>query len=115
MYNENNVFAKILRGEIPSKRIYENDYALAFYDISPRANTHVIVIPKGPYTDIYDFTANAPIEMQSGFWSAVRATADKLGVQENFRSIANTGLGAGQSVFHFHLHIMADERFKSDF
>ena len=115
MYDKNNVFAKILREEIPSKKVYEDDYAMAFYDANPRAKTHVLVIPRGEYTDIYDFTQNAPAELQAGFWAAVRNTVDKLGLRENFRTVANTGYGAGQSVFHFHIHIMSDERFKTDF
>ena len=115
MYAKNNVFAKILRGEIPAKTVYSDDYALAFYDNAPRAKTHVLVVPRGEYTDIYDFTANAPTELQMGFWRGVRATVDTLGLRENFRAVANTGPGAGQSVFHFHVHIMSDERFKTDF
>ena len=115
MYDKNNVFAKILREEIPSKKVYEDDYAIAFYDANPRAKTHVLVIPRGEYTDIYDFTQNAPAELQAGFWAAVRNTVDKLGMREIFRTVANTGHGAGQSVFHFHIHIMSDERFKTDF
>lgn len=115
MYDTNNVFAKIIRGELPSTKIYEDDYALAFQNIAPRAKTHVLVIPKGEYTDIYDFTSNAPAELQARFWNAVRETVDKLGMGDNFRAVANTGAGSGQSVFHFHLHIMSDERFKTDF
>ena len=115
MYDNNNIFAKIIRGDAPSTKIYEDDYALAFQNIAPRAKTHILIIPKGEYTDIYDFTANAPTELQSGFWNAVRKTVEKLGVSGNFRAVANTGAGAGQSVFHFHLHIMSDERFKTDF
>ncbi len=115
MYDSNNVFAKIIRGEIPCKQVYSDEYALAFYDVNPRAKTHVLVVPRGPYTDIYDFTSNAPIEFQMGFWRAVRNTVNELGLTGGFRSVANTGATAGQSVFHFHLHIMSDERFKTDF
>lgn len=115
MYDSENVFAKIIRGEIPSRRVYEDDYAVAFYDVSPRAKTHVLVVPKGPYTDIYDFSEHADAELQAGFWNAVRKTVDELGLGGNFRVVANTGTGCGQSVFHFHLHIMSDERFKTDF
>ena len=115
MYDKNNVFAKILRGEIPAKTVYSDDYALAFYDNAPRAKTHVLVVPRGEYTDIYDFATNAPSDFQAGFWRAVSATVDALGLRDNFRTVANTGPGAGQSVFHFHVHIMSDDRFKSDF
>ena len=115
MYDKNNVFAKILRGEILCKEVYSDDNVLAFYDVSPRARVHVLVIPRGEYTDIFDFTKNAPDELQKAFWQGVRNTVEKLGLRDNFRSVANTGRGAGQSVMHFHLHIMSDERFVEDF
>lgn len=115
MYDNNNVFDKIIRDEIPSQRLYADDFAVAFYDAYPRAKTHVLVVPRGEYTDIYDFTANAPEKLQIGFWNAVRKTVDALNLRDNFRIVANTGAGAGQSVFHFHVHIMSDERFKTDF
>lgn len=115
MYDVNNVFAKILRDEIPSKRVFENEYAIAFQNIDPRAKTHVLVIPRGEYTDIYDFTTRASQEVQTGFWHAVTETADVLGINGNFRIVANTGAGAGQSVFHFHVHLMSDAKFKTDF
>ena len=115
MYDKNNVFAKILRGEIPNKTVYSDDNVLAFYDVSPRAKVHVLVIPRGEYTDIFDFTQNAPAEMQMAFWDGVRNTVEKLGLRDNFRTVANTGRGAGQSVMHFHIHIMSDERFIEDF
>ena len=115
MYDTNNVFAKILRKELPSKRVFENEYAIAFQNIDPRAQTHVLVIPRGEYTDFYDFTTRATVEAQSGFWHAVTETADALGITGNFRIVANTGTGAGQSVFHFHVHLMSDAKFKTDF
>ena len=115
MYDVNNVFAKILRDEIPSKRVFENEYAIAFQNIDPRAKTHVLVIPRGEYTDIYDFTTRASQDVQTGFWHAVTETADVLGINGNFRIVANTGAGAGQSVFHFHVHLMSDAKFKTDF
>lgn len=107
MYDKNNVFAKILRGEIPANKIYEDDYSLAFHNIAPESKIHVLIIPKGEFTDIYDFIANASNDLQTEFWRAVNATADKLNLKE-FRTVANTGAGAGQSVFHFHIHIMAN-------
>ena len=115
MYDKNNVFAKILRGEIPCKEIYSDDNVLAFFDVAPRAKVHVLVIPRGEYTDIFDFTQNAPAEFQVAFWKGVRKTVEKLGLRDNFRTVANTGRGAGQSVMHFHIHIMSDERFTEDF
>ena len=111
MYDKNNVFAKILRNELPSKRVFENEFAIAFQNIDPRAQTHVLVIPRGEYTDIFDFTQNAPADVQAGFWNGFRNTVEKLGLRDNFRTVANTGRGAGQSVMHFHVHIMSDERF----
>ena len=111
MYDKNNIFAKILRGEIPNKTVYSDDNVLAFYDVAPRARVHVLVIPRGEYTDIFDFTKNAPADVQAAFWNGFRNTVEKLGLCDNFRTIANTGRGAGQSVMHFHIHIMSDERF----
>src|SRR5574344_1369631 len=107
MYDNQNIFAKILRGEIPAKVVYQDDFALAFYDVSPRAKTHVLIIPKGEYTDVYDFSARATPEFQAGFWRAVKNTVDALNVCGNFRIVANTGAGCGQSVFHFHVHILS--------
>jgi len=107
MYDNQNVFAKILRGEIPSDKIYEDEFALGFYNISPESKVHALVIPKGEFKDIYDFVANAPISLQTGFWKAVNKTVEVLNLKE-FRIIANTGKSSGQSVFHFHVHIMAN-------
>lgn len=107
MYDKNNVFAKIIRSEIPADKIYEDDYALAFYNIAPESKIHALVIPKGEFTDIYDFTKNASTELQTGFWNAVNQTVYKLGLTE-FRTVANTGKSSGQTVFHFHVHIMAN-------
>lgn len=106
-YDDGNIFAKILRGEIPANRLYEDAYALAFPDIAPAAPTHVLVIPKGHYTDYADFTARASDAEIAGFFRAVRAVAAQLGVEGDFRLITNNGAGAGQSVFHFHMHILA--------
>lgn len=115
MYDKNNIFAKILSGQIPNKTVYSDDFVLAFYDVAPRARVHVLVIPRGEYTDIFDFTQNAPENIQIAFWRGVRNTVAKLGLRNNFRTIANTGKGAGQSVMHFHVHIMSDDRFCEDF
>ncbi len=115
MYDKNNVFAKILRGEIPNKTVYSDDNVLAFYDVSPRARVHVLIIPRGEYTDIMDFTQNASDAEQQAFWNGFRNTVEKLNLNNNFRTVANTGRGAGQSVMHFHIHIMSDERFQEDF
>lgn len=107
-YDPNNVFAKILRGEIPCDRVYEDDYALAFNDIRPHAPVHVLVIPKGAYRSIDDFAQNASADEITGFYRAFAAVVKKLGIEKDgFRTIANTGLNGGQEVPHFHLHILA--------
>ncbi len=107
-YDENNIFAKILRGEIPCDKVYENDHALAFNDIGPKAPVHILVIPKGPYRNIEDFSASAPAEELEGFWRAVsEVTKTKKLSGDGFRVIANTGLNGGQEVLHFHVHILA--------
>ncbi len=110
MYDKNNVFAKIIRNEIPRNAIVENEYALSFNDINPLFEKHVLVIPKGEYENILDFVNNASAEEQAGFWACFQETADKLGVCENFNILANAGADAPfikQSVFHFHLHLVS--------
>lgn len=108
MYDSNNVFAKILRGEIPCQKVYEDDFALAFNDIQPKAPVHVLVIPKGAYVSISDFSQNAAPEEITGFFRAVGEVIKTLGIDgDGFRTIANTGLNGGQEVPHFHLHLMA--------
>jgi diadenosine tetraphosphate (Ap4A) HIT family hydrolase len=106
-YDANNIFARILRGEIPCNKVYEDNFALAFRDISPKAPTHILVIPKGAYVDIVDFGANAKAGEIEGFYRAVaKISAEQNLVQNGFRSIANTGLHGGQEVPHFHLHLL---------
>jgi histidine triad (HIT) family protein len=106
-YDDNNVFAKILRGEIPNKTIFENDHVLAFHDLYAKAPVHALVIPKGKYMNIADFGANASPEEITAFWRAVALVANDLGVADTgFRTIANTGVNGGQEVPHFHVHIV---------
>ncbi len=106
-YDSNNVFAKILRGEIPCKKIYENDHALAFYDIAPKAPVHVLVIPKGPYINFSDFAAHATAAEQAGFVVATgKVAADVGAVDAGYRLISNCGANAHQEVPHFHVHIL---------
>ena len=112
MYDSNNVFAKILRGELPSKKIYENEYALSFHNIDPKSRIHALIIPKGEYKNILEFTTRASLEEQSGFWTAVHETVKALGVSEEFRVLANTG--AYQSIMHFHIHLMNDDKYMQD-
>ena len=107
MYDNNNVFAKMIRGEIPTNKIYENDYAMSFYDINPMFKT------QGPYQNILDFAKKATANEQIGFWECFAQTADRLGIKCEFNCLANAGADAPfvkQSVFHFHLHLVAGER-----
>ncbi|WCL54644.1 histidine triad nucleotide-binding protein [Gimibacter soli] len=105
-YDTNNVFAKILRGEIPAKKVYEDEFALAFHDINPQAPIHVLVIPKGDYVSMADFTAHAPADLIAGFFRAVGTVAKDLGlVEPGYRILANAGTNAHQEVPHLHIHI----------
>ena len=107
-YDDSNIFAKILRGEIPCDKVYEDEYALAFPDIRPLAPVHLLVIPKGPYVSLDDLTANASPEFIGGFFRAVGEVARRAGVVENgYRILANIGGDANQEVMHFHVHIFA--------
>ncbi len=107
IYDDNNIFAKILRGEIPCDKVYEDDYVLAFNDIAPKAPVHVLLIPKGSYISIDDFGANGSAEEIKGFYAALAKIAREKGIAETgFRSIANTGVHGGQEVAHFHVHIL---------
>jgi diadenosine tetraphosphate (Ap4A) HIT family hydrolase len=113
MYDSNNVFAKIIRGEIPSKKVCENEYAMSFYDVNPMCEKHVLVIPRGEYENILDFARRASAAEQAGFWDCFVKTADAIGVDNQFNVFANAGLSAplfNQSVFHFHLHLIAGEK-----
>lgn len=106
-YDENNIFAKILRGEIPCDKVFENDHVLAFKDIAPQAPVHILVIPKGAYVSIVDFGQNASAAEVTAFYKAVSDIAQEHGVAESgFRSIANTGVQGGQEVPHYHMHIL---------
>jgi diadenosine tetraphosphate (Ap4A) HIT family hydrolase len=110
-YDDTNVFAKILRGEIPCTRLYEDEYALAFPDIRPQAPVHVLVIPKGKYVSIADFGAKASPEEITGFWRAVAAVAKLAGVEESgYRLICNAGPDSRQEVPHFHAHILGGHK-----
>ena len=105
-YDETNVFARILRGEIPCKKVFEDDFSLAFHDIAPQAPVHVLVIPKARFVSLADFSARASAAEIAGFWRAVGAVARQLGLEEpGYRILANAGEHAGQEVPHFHVHI----------
>lgn len=107
-YDDQNIFAKILRGEIPATRLYEDAYALAFPDIAPQSPTHILVIPKGAYVSWDDFSANASDAEIAGFVRAVGKVARDAGlVAPGYRLLANTGLDSLQEVPHLHVHIFA--------
>lgn len=107
-YDSSNVFARILRGELPCKKFYEDEWALAFPDINPLAPTHVLVIPKGAYVSMADFTANASTEEIAGFFRAVGKVAEMAGaVESGYRILANHGAHAHQEVPHLHVHVFA--------
>ena len=110
-YDDSNIFAKILRGEIPNDTVYEDDAVLAFRDIAPQAPVHVLVIPKSPYVSLDDFTRNASAEEVGLFFKTVGEIARSLELnQEGFRAIANTGVNGGQEVPHFHVHLCGGRR-----
>lgn len=105
-YDDSNIFAKILRGEIPNTTVYEDDHALAFEDINPQAPTHVLVIPKGRYVSWDDFSASASAEDIAGFIRAVGHVARTLGlVEPGYRLLANIGQHGHQEVPHLHVHL----------
>jgi len=105
-YDPDNIFAKILRGEIPCDKVYEDEHALAFRDIRPQAPVHVLVIPRGAYVSMDDFSANASDAEIAGFFRAVGQVARELGlVAHGYRFLANHGRDGGQEVPHFHVHI----------
>ncbi len=109
-YDPNNAFARILRGELPADIVYESEYALAFHDISPRSKVHVLIIPKGPFTNILQFNQNASDEEKLGLLDAISQTAKIMGVDESgFRLVSNTGRDGGQTVPHLHVHLMGGE------
>ena len=105
-YDDSDIFAKILRGEIPTAKVYEDDYALAFPDINPAAPTHILVIPRGPYVSWDDFSARASDAEIAGFVRAVGKIARDAGlVTSGYRLLANTGPDSHQEVPHLHVHI----------
>ena len=105
-YDPGNIFAKILRGEIPCNKVFEDDWALAFHDIAPQAPVHVLVVPKGAYVSWDDFSTRASAEEIAGFIRAVGAVARELGlVAPGYRLLANVGHDGGQEVPHLHVHL----------
>lgn len=110
-YDPNNVFARILRGEIPCKKVYEDQHVLAFHDINPLAPTHVLVIPKGAYVSMNDFSANASEAEIAALFRAVGKIAADHGVAEDgWRMLANIGPNGHQEVPHLHIHIFGGRK-----
>ena len=116
-YDKNNIFAKILRGEIPLKpgeKIYENEFVLSFYDINPRKKIHALVIPKGEYTDLDDFSKRASEKEIAELIKAINVVAKKLGISldggNGYRALANVGENGGQEVPHLHFHLFGGEK-----
>lgn len=107
-YDDSNIFARILRGELPCTKVYEDDHALAFNDINPHAPIHILVIPKGSYVSWDDFSSRATDGEITGFVRAVGHVAREAGlVEPGYRLLGNTGLHSGQEVPHLHVHILA--------
>ncbi len=109
-YDDSNIFARILRGEVPCKRVHEDEHTLAFHDIAPLAPVHILVIPKGAYVSWDDFSARASDEEIAGFVRAVGHVAREAGmVVQGYRLLANIGKRGGQEVAHLHLHIFGGQ------
>ena len=110
-YDDENIFARILRGDIPSTKVYEDEWAYAFEDINPQAEIHTLVIPKGRYVSWDDFSAKAPAEEIAGFVRAVGKVARAKGlVEPGYRLLANVGADGGQEVPHLHVHIFGGQK-----
>jgi histidine triad (HIT) family protein len=110
-YDPNNIFARILRGEIPCKKVYEDDHVLAFHDVNPQTPIHILVIPKGAYVSFDDFSATAGDAEILGFMRAAGKIARDLGIAEpGYRMLANIGHDGHQEVPHFHLHLFGGRR-----
>ena len=110
-YDDQNIFAKILRGEIPATLIYEDEWAVAFPDINPQAPEHLLVIPRGPYVNMIDFTTRATDQEISGFFRAVGKVAKAAGLDDDgYRILANAGPDSHQEVPHLHVHIFGGKR-----
>ena len=114
-YDKNNIFAKILRGEIPCKKIYEDEFVLAFYDVNPQRKIHALVIPKGEYVNLDDFSSKASEKEIVGLIKGIGTVAKKLGVSvvdkgKGYRSLVNVGENGGQEVPHLHFHIFGGEK-----
>ena len=113
-YDHNNIFAKILRDEIPCNKIYEDDFVLSFYDINPQKKIHALVIPKGNYIDLDDFSLNASSKEMVGLLKGINIVAKKLGIStevgKGYRALTNISDHGGQEVPHLHFHLFGGEK-----
>jgi len=113
-YDDNNIFAKILRGEIPCKKIYEDKFVLSFHDIDPKKKIHALIIPKGKYIDLDDFSLNAKPEEMIGLLKGINTVAKKLGISvdtgKGYRTLSNISEHGGQEVPHLHFHLFGGEK-----
>ena len=113
-YDDNNIFAKILRGEIPCSKIYENDYVLSFYDVNPQKKIHALIIPKGKYVDLDDFNTKASDKEIVGLIKGISIVAKTLGISvdigKGYRTLANISEHGGQEVSHLHFHLFGGEK-----
>ena len=113
-YEDNNTFAKILRGEIPCNKIYEDKFVLSFYDTSPQKKIHALVIPKGKYVDLDDFSTNASSDEMVGLLKGINIVAKKLKISvdtgKGYRALANISVDGGQEVPHLHFHLFGGEK-----
>lgn len=113
-YDHNNIFSKILKGDIPNKTVYENEYVLSFHDIAPIAPIHVLVIPKAPYIDFSDFHQNAEKNVVIEFYQGVEHTIQALNLPDGYRLISNKGQLGGQEVPHYHVHILSGTKLSTE-
>jgi diadenosine tetraphosphate (Ap4A) HIT family hydrolase len=109
-YNSENIFAKILRNEIPSEKVFENDDVYAFNDINPQAKIHILIIPKSSYCSFIDFSENASPTEQANFYKSIQEIVTKLSINNGYRLITNVGLDGGQEVPHFHFHLLSGRK-----
>ena len=108
-YDNENIFAKILRSEIPCEKVFEDEFIFSFKDINPKTKLHILIIPKKPYIDVLDFLENADSDYQSNFWISVNKIISQLGLKnKGFQIKTHKGKDGGQEVFHFHLHLLSD-------
>ena len=108
-YDDENIFAKLLRSEIPCEKVFEDEFIFSFNDINPKARLHILIIPKKPYIDVLDFLENADADYQSNFWISVNKLVLQLELKnKGFQIKTHKGKDGGQEVFHFHLHLLSD-------